>query len=240
VGEADVTLGHKWGVRIGAGAWVALAAWWLQEERTAQTAVHLAFAVAAVLVSLRGLIVVQDDAVYRRGLFGWERRPVLLDQLTAVSLRREAQGRHIPLVLKLTASDGAELNLECWAWAGWRELAHRAGHFARALGAERDEVTERRMPCTRLACPWEAHATATVDGRPAVAPAGEPVPMGLLESIGTVAACFAFGVAFGLFNGWLRDDPAIGPLLPVALGFGGLFAGAGVLVLLWERMKGAS
>ena len=157
---------QKLSVRIAAAAWLAFALWWLEEERTPQALANLGLALLVLASSLRALIVVRDDVVYRRGLFGWKKSALHLEELSAVSLRRELQFRHMPLVLRLSAAEDTEISIECWAWGGWRELAHRAGHFARQLGARRDDVSERRVACNRPGCPWGRHAADVVAGRP--------------------------------------------------------------------------
>ena len=233
-----MVLRHKLVIRAAAVAGFALCVWWFVDERTWQAAVSLLVALLVLIASLRALLVVRDDALYRRGLTGWERAPLLLEELTAVALRREVRASYFRLVLRLSGRDGVEVTIECWAWTGWRGLAHRAGHFARRLGARRDDVTARRMACTRPDCPWDSHALAVVGGRRAGPPPDDDLStLGLRQCVGVVAGTFAFGFAFGLFSGWSRSDLEM-ELVPYALACGGAYAVAGVAVVLWEKVKG--
>lgn len=232
---------HKLTVRVAGGGFFMLSIWWLVGERTPQAVVSLAMALAIAAASRRALIVVREDTLYRRGLLGWDKRPLLLDELTAVSLRREAQFRYFPLTLRLSGPDRTEVSLECWAWAGWRELAHRAGHFARRLDARRDGVTERRLACARPGCQWESHAREVVGGRRAGPPPDDDLSgLNFRESVALIAALFGFGFALGLFVGWFQTEEDVGPLVPFALLLGGLLAFAGVCGVLWDKLKGRS
>ena len=235
-----MVLRQKLSIRAAAAAWFGFCVWGLVDEPTRQAAVSVVVAVLLLAASLRALIVVRDDTVYRRGLMGWKREPLLLEELTAVSLRREFRAKYFALVLRLSGPDGTEMTIECWTWTRWRDLAHRAGHFARQVDARRDDVTARRMACTRAGCAWESHAQAVVAGRRAGSPPNDDLStMDLFESVGIVAALFAVGFAFGLFGGWFRTDLDTGPLVPFALASGGLFALAGVAVVMWGKIKAA-
>lgn len=171
--QCVVIVRHKLVVRATALAAVVLAVESLATRRDAQGAVVVAIAVLFLSVSLRGLVIVRDDVLYRRGLFGWEEEPLVLDELVGVSLRREMVGQRFPLVLRLSSADRA-VDIEVWAWRDWRRVAHLAGHFAEALHAEVDDVTRRRVHCRRHPCDLDAHVRERVAGRLAGAPPAEP------------------------------------------------------------------
>ena len=141
---------------------------WLVLERSFEAALLAGLSAVAAGVSLRALVVVRDDTVYRRRLLGWAREPLLLADLREMSLRREVWGRLIPLVLRLSGRSGTGVKLACWEWSGWRELAHRTGHVADQLEIPRDEVTRRRTSCRLPTC----SAARAVQG---FAPATGPV-----------------------------------------------------------------
>ncbi|HEX7168606.1 MAG TPA: hypothetical protein VF230_16620 [Acidimicrobiales bacterium] len=230
-----MVLRHKLTVRILAAAALVTTATLLTDEPGPRTVLGLALAAWSVAVSLRGLIVVRDEAVYRRGAFRWERDPALLDQLSAVSLRREGHGRRFPLVLRLSGPGSWETSIECWAWAGWRDLAHVAALRACARGA----VRSRHCPAHRVQPPVVQMARARTCGRQGRRaerpPQDDPVRMGVAEGLLTFAGLFVVGFALGLFQAWVRQ--LTGPVLPLALGYAGVVAVAGFLVVLREHGK---
>ncbi|MGI8686062.1 MAG: hypothetical protein ACR2MO_13405 [Acidimicrobiales bacterium] len=50
----------------------------------------------ALVASIRGRAVLRDGVVYRRGLFGWIKDPVLLEEVAKISLRRDTRSRYFP------------------------------------------------------------------------------------------------------------------------------------------------
>jgi hypothetical protein len=156
-GDERLLLRHKLLVRVGAVAVAAATPWWLAGPPWLQACFTIAILVAVAAPSLRAVVMVDGDVVYQRTLRTWDAEPVLLVDLAYLSVQRELGVflHFTPLLLRLWDSTRSPVELECWAWngAGWRALAHRAGHFARELGVEFDDDTARRVRCTDIACP---------------------------------------------------------------------------------------
>lgn len=230
---AETILRHSWAAYALAGGASIVGVVAVFDDPSPQTAFFVVLGTAGLVIAARGLVVVRDGVVRRRGLFGWRNSPLPLAELTAVRLRREASNRMWARELTLSTPHSEE-SFECWAWRGWRELAHVAGHAGAAVGAHMDDTTRRRVACDRgPGCPT---ASAFADTRPH----GMPPPDTTVKSWGEVLAAAGLGTivgfGFGAIGAWLRgDEELVSPLE------GGLLAaavlGIGVFLLAaWELL----
>lgn len=168
----------------------------------------------------RGQVTVEDGVVRHRRLLGWGRSSVALFHLTKVSLRRQFAGRHYPLTLKIEDSTGARIQLEVWAWRGWRDLAHLVAHWADAARAVTDDESWGRLQCRNPSCPGLAPTEAA---RAQPTTATRTADLSPIQKVGQVALAAPVGFAFGFVGAWLRDDPAGGALSSVGLACAALF-----------------
>ena len=204
-----LTLRHKPPVRVASVGLLAGSIGWLVSSPSLRSLAAAVIAALIAVASHRSLVVVRDDVVSQRGLFGWAKHELRLDELSSVSLRRDYTSKvSFPLTLWLWGLGRGAVRIECWAWDGWEGLVHRAGHFARELDADRDPVTDRRMACPDH-CPWAAEASELVGGRKAPAPQDG---FTWIEAARTVALTFAFVVPGGAFWAWFVQDPDMTPL----------------------------
>lgn len=158
--------------------------------------------------------------------------------MTKASLRREAEFRRVPLKLSVERNEEASLSIECWAWWGWRELAHLVGHYARSLGARQDNVTSERLRCNRRACPLDRLTTELLSGQKATPHVERELKdFGLLESLGAVAVAFAFGFLLVLFGLWMKAESSGWDFAAATFG-GALFAVLMAGLVLFEKVKG--
>lgn len=154
-----------------------------------------------------------------------------LARLTKVSLRREFAGRHYPLTLKIEDSTGARIQLEVWAWRGWRDLAHLVAHWADAARAVTDDESWSRLQCRNPSCPGLA-PTDAARAQPATLAAPRTAGLSPIQKIGQVALAAPVGFAFGFVGAWLRDDPAGGALWSVGLACAVLFVVVALIAVL--------
>ena len=217
----SLTLRHKPAVRVASVGLLAGSIGWLVSSPSLRSLAVVVVAALHAVASCRSLVVVRDDVVSQRGLFGWAKHEVRLDELSSVCLRREYTSKvSFPLTLWLWGRGRGAVRIECWAWDGWEDLVHRAGHFARELDADRDPVTDRRMACTDRGCPWAAEASELVSGRRAPAPRDG---LTWIEAARIVALTFAFVFPGGAFWAWFVQDPDMSPL-QAGLVIGGFYA----------------
>ena len=208
-------LRHKLGVRLAATAIAAIYAAFVVLEPSARSLVLLAGGVLIPVSAWRGQVAVEDGVVRHRRLFGWGRSSVALPHLTKVSLRRQFAGRHYPLTLKIEDSTGARIQLEVWAWRGWRDLAHLVAHWADAARAVTDDESWGRLECRNPSCRGLA-PTEAAKAQPATLAPPRTTDLSPIQKIGQVALAAPVGFAFGFVGAWLRDDPAGGALWRVA------------------------
>lgn len=224
-------LRHKLGVRLAATAIAASYAAFVVLEPSARSLVLLAGAVLLPVSAWRGQVTVKDGVVRHRRLFGWGRSSVALIHLTKVSLRRQFAGRHYPLTLKIEDSTGARIQLEVWAWRGWRDLAHLVAHWADAAHAVTDDESWGRLECRNPSCPGLA-PTEAAKAQPATLAASRTADLSPIQKIGQVALAAPAGFAFGFVAAWLRDDPAGGALWGVGLACAVLFVVVTLIAVL--------
>lgn len=235
--NSSVLLHHKLGVRLAATAAAAIYAALLLLEPSARNLVLLAGAALLPISAWRGQVRVDDGVVRHRGLFGWGRSSVALPRLTRVSLRRQLSGRHYPLTLKIEDSTGARLNLEVWAWTGWRNLAHLIAHWADAARAFTDEESWERLECRNPSCPGLA-PTESAKAQAATFTAPRRSDRSPIQKVGQVALTAPAGFAFGFVGAWLRDDPAGGALWSVGLACAVVFVVIALIaVLVDDRLR---
>lgn len=226
-------LRQKLSVRLTAVGALVLSPLWVALEQSPQSLVAGGIVTVFAVASLRALLVVESGVVRQRGLLGWS-RPVPLDRLTRISLRRGWKYHGVPLVLRLTGPDGAEVAIECWAWDAWSELAHRAGHVARRLGTARDDTSDRRLGCGWESCPSDLVAeTAVGDRRADPPPDDDLADLTLVKALGFIATAFAVGSGITLLRAWFRGE--VDELLPVAAGGGGLFAVVAAVMIVCAK-----
>lgn len=205
----SLTLRHKPAVHVASIGLLAGSIGWLVSSPSLRSLAAAVIAALIAVASHRSLVVIRDDVVAQRGLFGWAKHEVRLDELSSVSLRREYTSKvSFPLTVWLRGPGRGAVRIECWAWDGWEHLVHRAGHYARELNADRDPVTDRRMACTDR-CPWAAEASELVSGRKAPAPEDG---LTWMEAARVVALTFAFVFPGGAFWAWFVQDPDMTPL----------------------------
>ena len=137
-----------------------------------------------------------------------------------------------PLTLWLSGRGPGAVRIECWAWDGWEDLVHRAGHFARELDARRDPVTDRRIACPDRICSGAVEATELVNGRRAPAPGDGPT---WLEAARIVVLTFAFVFPGGAFWAWFVQDPDMSPL-QAGLTIGGFYALVVAVAIVYAKV----
>jgi len=218
-------------VRLAATAVAAIYAAFVVLEPSARSVVLFAGASLLPVSAWRGQVTVEDGVARHRRLFGWGRSSVALSLLTKVSLRRQFAGSHYPLTFKIEDSTGARIQLEVWAWRGWRDLAHLVAHWADAARASTDDESWERLECRNPSCPGLA-PTEAAKAPPATLAAPRTADLSPIQKAGQVALAAPAGFAFGFVGAWLRDDPAGGTLWSVGLACAVLFVVVALIAVL--------
>ncbi len=235
-------------VRLLAVGWLAVWVAFLITEPTSQNVAGVVIAVLIAVGAWRGLLVLREGTIEKRGAFGWQRHPTDLRRLTKVYLGRRFVGPMVyPMVLELWTSEGRRFSfdppssgqflLTCATWSrSWRELAHHVSHYADLLGAEMDGETRRLIACERTPCNVAQNVATIVSGKPGSAPPhARPVDLSLTQSLARIALAAPVGFAFTVFGGWFKSDLGLRELLPAGLGGGALIAVVVGFMLFWDK-----
>lgn len=235
-------------VRILSVGWLVLWVGFLVTEPSAQGVAGVAMAMLIVVGAWRGLLVLREGTIAKRGAFGWQRHPTDLRRLTKVYLGRRFVGPAVyPMVLELWASEGrrfsfdspssAQFRLTCATWSrSWREVAHHVTHYADLLGAEMDGETSCLIACERVPCDVARYVATVVSDQPGPAPPhARPADLSLTQSLARVALAAPVGFALTVFGGWFKSDLGFRELLPAGLGGAVLIAVVVGITLFWDK-----
>lgn len=126
---------------------------------------------------------------------------------------------------------GAKIQLEVWAWRGWRDLAHLVAQWADAARAVTDDESWGRLECRNPSCPGLV-PTEAAKAQPATLAAPRTADISPFQKIGQVALAAPAGFAFGFLGACLRDDPDGGALWSVGLACAVLFVVVTLITVL--------